>query len=462
MKIEKKWQVLMIVCVGIFMATLDGSILNIANPTIAKDFSVPMSSIQWVVTSYMLVITSTLIFFGKLGDKIGNYKVYANGFLIFTLGSFFCSISPTLYFLVTSRIIQAFGASMLMANGMGIVSNAFPANERGKALGLTGSMVGIGNMAGPSLGGFLVAGFGWPVIFLINIPLGIAGYYFAIRYLPRLAVQKDKAPFDYIGTLLFAFFAILLIISLSKSNQINFALLFIAIVLFFLFLKYEKKISFPMIDFNLFKIKAFVYGNILGVFAYTSQTFITFLVPFYLERLLLYSPALSGLLMTIPPVTMAIIAPIAGSLSDKYGSEKLLSIGFFALFSAHLLCTRLDANVSIYYLIFALFLAGIGMGLFGSPNNNSIMGSVPPQKVGYTGGFISTVRNFCFSLGIAVSTGTFTYMLALNENSLGFALAYSKANQIVYLIPAGLTLAGLIISLTMLNRRNKDNNSISP
>ena len=165
------------------MSTLDGSILNIANPTIAKDYSVSM---QISNGSYRLYVSNYIhfLFLRKNRRPNGSHKIYANGFLIFTLGSFLCSLSPSLYFLILARIVQAFGASMLMATGMGIVSNTFPANERGRALGITGSMVGIGNMAGPSIGGFLVASFGWPVIFLINIPIGLADY-FASRYLPN-------------------------------------------------------------------------------------------------------------------------------------------------------------------------------------------------------------------------------------------------------------------------------------
>lgn len=414
-----------------------------------------MQNIQWVVTAYMLVITSTLIFFGKLGDRIGSHKIYATGFLIFALGSFLCSISPSLYFLILARIVQAFGASMLMATGMGIISNTFPANERGKALGLTGSMVGIGNMAGPSIGGFLVASFGWPVIFLINIPIGLAGYYFASRYLPKKLLNKSSQEFDYIGTLLFAIFAVLLILSLSQSEGVNLIILVIAILSLIAFWLYEKRIISPMLEFDLFKIKAFVYGNILGVFAYTSQTFITFLIPFYLERLLLFSPAYSGLLMTIPPVTMAITAPIAGSLSDKYGSGKLTSFSFLVLFFAHLLFSGLDENVNILYLVFSLFLVGIGMGLFGSPNNSSILGSIPPNKSGYAGGFISTIRNFCFSIGIALSTSIFSYTLAVNEPILGYSASYATANKVVYLVAAGLAFAGLVISLRTNKSRTK-------
>lgn len=459
MKIEQKWKVLFVVCVGIFMSTLDGSILNIANPTIADEYSVSMQRIQWVVTAYMLVITSTLIFFGKLGDRIGSHRIYTDGFLIFTLGSFICSISPSLYFLISARIVQAFGASMLMATGMGIVSNTFPANERGKALGLTGTMVGIGNMAGPSIGGFIVANFGWPVIFLINIPIGLAGYYFAKKNLPKQLSNKTSQQFDYIGTLLFAVFAVLLVLSLSQSAGVNLTILFIAILGLIAFWLYEKRILSPMLDFDLFKIKTFVYGNILAVFAYTSQTFATFLIPFYLERLLLFSPAYSGLLMTIPPVTMAITAPIAGSLSDKYGSGKLTSISLLVLSCAHLLLSGLDAHVSIYYLIGSLFLLGIGMGSFGSPNNSSILGSIPPYKSGYAGGFIATIRNFSFSIGIALSTSIFSYTLTFNEPVLGYSVSYAVANKVVYLVSAGLTLTGLIISLLTSKSRTSKSHS---
>ncbi|NLB89164.1 MAG: MFS transporter, partial [Syntrophomonadaceae bacterium] len=225
---------------------------------------------------------------------------------------------------------------------------------------------------------------------------------------------------------------------------------------------YEKRVLSPMLDFDLFKIKAFLYGNILGVFAYTSQVFITFLIPFYLERLLLFSPAYSGLLMTIPPITMALTAPIAGSLSDKYGPGRLTSISFLVLFCAHLLFSGLGDKVSIYYLIFSLFLAGMGMGLFGSPNNSSILGSIPPYKSGYAGGFISTIRNFCFSIGIALSASIFSYTLRLNEPTLDYAASYTAANQVVYLVGAGLTLTGLIISLLTKTSRSRESANLEP
>ncbi|HNX93474.1 MAG TPA: MFS transporter, partial [Syntrophomonas sp.] len=176
MKLEPKWQALLIVSIGIFMSTLDGSILNIANPSIAENLGVNMQQVQWIVTAYMLVVTASLIFFGRWGDKLGSDRIYSAGFLIFAAGSFLCSLSSSLILLIAFRIVQALGASMMMATGMGIISNTFPQEERGKALGLTGMVVGLGNMSGPGLGGFLVANYSWPVIFLINVPIGLIGF----------------------------------------------------------------------------------------------------------------------------------------------------------------------------------------------------------------------------------------------------------------------------------------------
>lgn len=447
MKLNTKWQVLIIVCVGIFMSTLDGSILNIANPTIAESFSVSMKSVQWIVTAYMLVITATLLFFGKLGDKIGNHKIYTWGFLAFTAGSLTCSLAPALLWLISARVFQAFGASMMMATGMGIVSNTFPSNERGKALGLTGSIVGIGNMAGPSLGGLLVANFNWPIIFLINIPIGLMGFFLACKFLPEQPCDNSGKSYDVIGTVVFATAAIILILSLSFGQSINVSLLITGIMLFIIFYVYEKYAPTPVLDFQLFKIKAFVYGNLMGVASYISQTFVTFLMPFYLERLLHFSPAYSGILMTLTPISMAITAPLAGNLSDRIGSSRLTSVAFILLTSAHLIFSTLNQDSSIYTIAAGLLILGIGTGLFGSPNNSSILGSVPREKSGYTGGFISTVRNLSFTMGIAASVSIFTYFFTINSKHTSSALAYGIANRYVYLISAAITLSGLVISL---------------
>lgn len=447
MKIETKWRVLAIVCIGIFMSTLDGSILNIANPTIARSLSVDLKQIQWVVTGYMLAIAASLLFFGNLGDKIGSNKVYTIGFLLFTLGSLFCGLSSSLPGLIAARIFQALGASMLMATGIGLVSNSFPPEERGKALGFTGSIVGIGNMSGPALGGFLVARFAWPVIFWINIPIGVAAFYLAWRFLPQQATSDNGKSFDPGGIVLFGLAAIILVLSMATGVSIDWRLALLGLFLLLWFYWFEKGNPKAMLDLGLFRIKPFLYGNIMGFIIYVAQTFMFFLLPFYLERLLGYSPAQSGLFMTIPPVCMAVTAPLAGSLSDRVGPARLTSISYLLISIAFAVFSAMSENTVPLHIIAGLVIIGIGMGCFGSPNNSSILGSVPKSKAGYTGGFIATVRNFGFSLGIALSASLFTWFFTMNQQTMAYQDAYVLASHRVYLFAVGMSLTGLVISL---------------
>lgn len=455
MRIDAKWQVLIIICIGIFMSTLDGSILNIANPTIAHAFSVTMSQVQWVVTSYMLVITASLLFFGRLGDKIGSHHIYTWGFLVFAGGSLICSLANSLFILIGARAIQALGASMMMATGIGIVSNSFPVNERGKALGLTGSVVGIGNMAGPSLGGLLIANYNWPIIFLINVPIGIIGFIFAYKLLAAQPPNKSIKGYDGIGTILFALSAVMLVLSLNTNLGIYLYLLPSAIILLVVFYFFEKSIDHPMLDLGLFKIKAFLYGNLLATIAHSSHMFVTFLMPFYMERLLHLSPAYSGLVMTIPPVTMAIIAPLAGSLSDKLGSQKIVSLSFTLLTIAYLIFATLDADINLAKMVGGLIILGAGIGMFGSPNSSSILGSVGKEKAGYTGGFTATVRNLSYSVGIAASASIFTYLFTINQRQVAFVTAYSAATRMVYIIAALIAFSGLILSIISTSHQSR-------
>lgn len=461
MKLESKWQVLLVVSLGIFMSTLDGSILNIANPTIASELAVELKQVQWVVTGYMLVITSSLLFFGKLGDRIGSEKIFSLGFAIFTLGSLFCGLASSLPTLISARVFQALGASMLMATGVGIVSNTFPAGERGKALGVTGSVVGIGNSSGPALGGFLIAHFNWPVVFWINVPIGILAVSLAFRYLPRQARIDDGNGFDPVGVLFFGLAAIILVLSIATGTSINPVLMALGIGLLLLFYYLEKGNPHAMLDLELFKIKPFLYGNMMGFINYVSQTFMFFLLPFYMERLLQYSPSVSGLLMTIPPACMAVTAPLAGSLSDRIGPSKLTSISFFLVTAAFLLFSSMTAATGMERIIPGLVIMGIGLGSFGSPNNSSILGSVPKTKAGYTGGFIATIRNFGFSLGIAISASLFTWFFTLQQQTLPYNEAYISASRWVYYIAASLALTGLIISFATRESRGKSSASQS-
>jgi len=447
LKLDPKWRILIIVCIGIFMSTLDGSIVNIANPSIAAGFGISMQRVQWLVTAYMLVITASLLFFGKLGDRVGGQKIYTYGFIVFTIGSLCCAISPSLGFLTAARILQGTGASMMMATGMGITSNSFPPEERGRALGITGGIVGIGNMTGPGLGGLILGSFHWPAIFLINLPIGLIGFLLAVKYLPDQPRDGNNRKFDIPGTLLFALSAILTVLSFSIHKTPDLWLLASSLLLFFIFYGLEKRNEQGLLDFELFKIRRFSDGNIMALIAYSIQPFVIFLMPFYLEGVLHYSTAQSGLTMSITPIAMAITAPLAGSLSDRVGSSRLTPLSFFLLGSANLLMSTLNTNSPFILVGAYLALFGIGMGAFGSPNNNAILGSIPRFKAGYAGGFVSTIRNFSFALGTAISTGLFALLYSSNLENSSKGIAYITATHTVYCIATLLCLAGMIFAL---------------
>lgn len=447
MKMALKWQTLIIVCAGIFMSTLDGSILNIANPTIAEFYGVSMQHVQWVVTSYMLVITSSLLLFGKLGDKVGNHIIYRWGFLAFAAGSLLCATAPGLYFLVAARCFQAVGASMLMATGVGIVSNTFPFEERGKALGITGGVVGLGNMVGPSLGGFLVSSFSWPAIFLINIPIGLLAFAGSYRCLAPQEAETGQSGHDRAGNALFALGLFTLILSLSLADGIKAPVFLAGILLLLLFYFYERRAANPMLDFSLFHNQLFVIGNSMAFATYMTQTAVFFILPFYLENVTNFTPAITGLLLTIPPVVQVVAAPLAGSLSDRLGPSRLTSIAFALMSGGFLLLSTLGASLDLPRIIIGLIVYGVGVASFGSPNSSSVMGSIPRQKAGYAGGFMATVRNLGFAMGIAIWVSLFSYTLNRSQLFLPFAESYARAAQRVYLCSAFIALFGLLVSL---------------
>lgn len=211
-----------------------------------------------------------------------------------------------------------------------------------------------------------------------------------------------------------------------------------------LFCRWERKTTTPLLDFELFRNRIFTHGNLMGVVVYCTQTSVFFLLPFYLETILGYSPTRSGLMMTTTPVIMAITAPLAGHFSDKFGSNRIISLSFSLLTASFLLLSTLKVDSSYLIIGGGLVLLGIGMGMFGSPNTSSILGSIPREKAGYAGGFIATNRNLSYSVGISSSVLLFSWMLHRKQAVLEYSTAYIQAFQTVYLVAAALTLSALV------------------
>ena len=426
----QKWWVLASVACGTFMATLDSSIVNIALPTLTKELNADLYRVKWVIIVYLLFITCLLLPFGRLSDQVGRKRIFQFGFLIFIGGSFLCGWAPTLSALVLFRALQAVGASMLMANGPAIVTSTFSHRERGAALGILAMVVSAGLVTGPSVGGLLITHFGWRSIFFANIPIGILGI-----GLVQFFVKKDQLPktgvfFDWAGaflqTVILSLFIFLLDpphISVSGSVPMpvaRWALAVSLIVLFLIFVKVEREVKNPLFDLSLLENRTFWAANLASFLMFVAFSSVGLLMPFFLEEVLHFAPQNAGFFMTAIPFTIFISAPFSGRASDRFGSHGLSfagsligAIGLFAMAGAF--GSGINRDTPYFWILLGLGSVGLATGLFQSPNNNTIMGSVPHNKLGVASALLATVRNLGLATGTGLATSLFTEYRANGE-----------------------------------------------
>jgi EmrB/QacA subfamily drug resistance transporter len=402
----RKWYVMAAVSMGIFLSTIDGSIVNVALPTLVHAFNTEFAVVQWVVLAYLLTVSTLILSMGRWGDMVGKKPLYAIGFVIFTLGSVMCGLSPAIYWLIGFRVLQAVGAAMMMALGMAIVTEAFPPAERGKALGISGSIVSIGIVAGPVLGGIIIGALSWHWIFFVNLPIGIVGSLMVARFVPDHKPSGGQR-FDYLGasTLFVSLIAFLLALTIGESigfAEISVLLLFaISLLFLILFVIIEKRSRQPMIDLSLFQNKLFSVNLITGFISFLSIAGTVILMPFYLENVLGYDPGAVGLLLAIVPIAMGLAAPIAGSLSDRIGTRPITVFGLFVLVIGYYLVSTLTTQTTSLGYILRFMPIGIGMGVFQSPNNSAIMGAAPRARLGVASGLLAITRTVGQITGIA-------------------------------------------------------------
>lgn len=409
-KHNNMWLILIATCLFTFMSTLDGSIVNIAMPTMSKDLAISMNEAEWIVSVYMITICCLLIFWGRISDTIGKIKIFKIGTLIFIMGSLFCGISSTLEMLLISRIIQATGASMTMATNYGIITENFPPEMRGRSLGVLGSFVSLGSIAGPGIGGVIIQKYTWHYIFLINIPIGIFAFVLGYFVFPKSKKKDIPLNLDYLGFILFDMFIISLFMGIFIGQVIGFTklsiiiLFIIAVCSFVGFIFREKRANNPLIDLTIFNNKSFSVGLTCAVLIFSSNLFMNTLLPFYLQDTLKLSSLMSGFILMCVPIAMVIVAPISGALSDKIGSEGLTFLGLFIVSVSQLLFILIGLKTTISYLVILTLLAGTGVALFQSPNNSIIMSSVEHNHLGIAGSINSLARNIGMVTGLSLST----------------------------------------------------------
>jgi len=422
------WLVFSAVSVGTFMSTLDGSIVNVALPTLGTELRAPIDRLEWIVGGYLLTLSVTLLVSGKLGDIFGHRGVYAAGLLLFTLGSGLCGVAPSLQTLVASRVLQALGASLTMAVGPAVITAVFPAELRGRALGGLASVVSIGLTIGPPLGGLIIQALSWRWIFFVNLPIGLLGTLWALRVLP--GSERRPARFDLAGALLLAAALGLGLVALDtlpdRSVQTLPILLAAAAATVLLALRLRRARD-PILDAAVLMTPGVGSGLLAGLLSYVAMFSQTLLTPFLLARVFGLPPGGVGAVLIAVPLAMAVAAPFAGWLADRFGGRALPTFGAGLLALALYGLSVAGPAVGLPFVAASLALAGAGMGFFQAPNNSAVMGAIPRPKLGSGGGLLATSRNVGMAIGVAVAGSLFALRSGAGLEASTFMPGYALA-----------------------------------
>ncbi len=463
----RKYRFLLVSALAAFIATLDASIVNVSLPTLSREFSAEVDVIAWVVLAYSLAITSTLLMVGRLAVKRGYRLVYLTGFGLFTMGSLFCALSGSIDHLIGSRVIQGFGASFLMASGPALVTRSFPARERGKAMGIIGTAVGVGLMSGPPLGGYLVSTAGWSSIFLINIPVGIFGLLYSARLLKILPADDPQTRIDYIGGIFQAVAVVSLLLYFNRLNspawpaEVKIAVLALSIIAGIVFLWREIQHDHPLLGLSIFSHKQFTIAIATMMIAFVCTSSGLVLIPFYLEEILRLAPREVGLVLVTIPICTLVMAPLSGRVSDAIGYRFLTTFGLVIFVTGVFWIATLGSDSGRIDVVLRLVVIGVGLGMFQAPNSSAMMSAVPPKIVGIASGLLAVARNLGISGGVAVSTAIFTFRKELYGQSMPETDAFVASFGWVVSAFGFATIAAILISATRKNRPPKHHDGIA-
>jgi EmrB/QacA subfamily drug resistance transporter len=337
---------------------------------------------------------------------IGKKQIYIAGMVVFTIGSMLCGISPSIYWLIGFRVFQAVGAAMSSALGTAVIIEAFPPKERGKAIGAGGAFVSFGIIAGPAIGGLLIELISWRWVFFVNIPIGIVGVILALRFLPNIKNAKGQR-FDYrgAGTIFISQLALLLALTVGQrigfGNPIIIGLFITCLVFLILFFMVELRFDHPLVDLKIFKNPLFGINLFNGFVSFVAIGGVIILMPFYLENVLNYHPLQVGLILAVLPVAGGIVSPIAGILSDRFGTRPIAVLGLLIMVGGYFGLTTLNAQTTTLEYILKFIPIGLGVGMFQSPNNSAIMGAAPGHRLGLVSSLLPVTRTLGNSSGIA-------------------------------------------------------------
>jgi EmrB/QacA subfamily drug resistance transporter len=412
-----KWWAFWTIATGTFFSVLDHGSVLVALPGIESHFDASLESVQWVVVAYALVISVLLLPMGRLGDVIGRRKVYLTGTAIFVLASLGAAFSTSLEMLITMRVLKGVGAGMVQGCGMGMMIAAFPDSERGKALGTHLSVVGLGAIAGPAMGGFLVAFLGWQSVFLVNVPAGILVLVLAWIFLERgpeanqYRRGQGASSFDWTGAAASGVILLVLLLVVGNGNGLGWLSTPVIVggvavaLLTAGFIWWELRVRVPMLELRLFTNQIFGLGVAAAWLSFFGSSAARFMMPFYLQRVLEYAPEEVGLMMIPPAICMVLIGPFSGRLADRFGWRIPTVCGMALTASgAFVLAFALQERSPVWLVIATMMMQSSGNGIFNSPNSSSILSVVDRSRYGVVSALTQLVRNSANVVSVAVST----------------------------------------------------------
>ncbi len=451
-KVPGPYRIVAATSFGVFLSALDASIVNVSLVTMQTSLGVTMAAIQWVVVAYLLIVTSAMPLMGKLGDRLGKTKAFQFGMLIFIAGSFFCAISVGLEMLVAARVFQALGASMISANGLALVTYFTTVQNRGRAIGMNSVVLAAALGSGPVIGGVLSQFYGWPSIFLVNLPIGIIGFLVVQFVIPETDPVKETK-FDTIGAALFFSFLFMLIyyVTVAPGTSLGISVLYIEGILITLILFIIREGSFhsPIITTTVLKDKRISTSIFSALLAYMAMVPISFLLPFYLQEALDFSQSMTGVFLMVQPIMISVTGPAAGFISERWCAKNQTVVGLVVQLTGLVFIALSIPNILLMAIGVAIM--GTGLSFFSVANGNFIMTAAPKQYMGVVSALTNIARTTGFSIATALVTTIFGLFFILTNPSGAvsgpiFSTGYGQAVGLTIWVFSALVIVSAIIS----------------
>ncbi|HEX8042693.1 MFS transporter [Candidatus Deferrimicrobium sp.] len=402
--------VLLSVGLGTCMSALDASVVNTVLPVIRQEYHVPVGVIQWVSTTYLLIMGSLLLTFGRLGDLRGHKRVYLAGLVVFVPASVLCGISPSVEMLIAARVLQGIGAAIVVSTAPAILIGSVHPSRMGQALGLQAAMTSIGLALGPSLGGWLTDQWGWRTIFFMNVPLGMTAFAIGLRHIPEEPSPPSREEtFDRVGAFLFLGAFLALQVALSRGNDWGWlsaptlGVFAGSAALGFLFLRQENTAKSPMLHLALFGNRLFSFSVGSALVNYVCMASVLFLVPFYLIQGRGFPAAKAGIIMSAQFLSMIVTAPASGRIADRVGSRGPATTGMAILAAGLFILSAMNGETPLHLVVIGLVVTGVGVSIFATPNNSAMLGAAPPGRKGIASGILATSRLLGMATGISIA-----------------------------------------------------------